>query len=75
MYEKQSVVILEDMSGFPVAYRTRQAAEKLESELELAGIVDRKSTLKVQMLDATLISREVSADQVTVCIQIDEFCI
>jgi len=66
LYAKQSAVIVEDESGFPVAYRLRKSADTLDAELELVGYQDAKATVKIPMQSATLVSREVCADQAEV---------
>ena len=66
LYATQSVVIVENKSGFPEAYRLQKPVNVLETELELVGYKDRKVTTKVPMQSATFVSREVCPDQAEV---------
>ena len=66
LYAAQSVVIVENKSGFPEAYRLRKAVNVLETELELVGYKDRRITTKVPMQSVTFVSREVCPDQAEV---------
>lgn len=66
LYAPQSVVIVENKSGFPEAYRMRKSVSMLDTELELVGYKDTKITAKVPMQSATLVSREICPDQAEV---------